>query len=214
MRVKVGTQRTVARLSDTDAGLKPIKTSFHPPNCQAHIQFVSTLTIQDVTTEAVPVEGSISLQLCVGDVHAGPWLRIFEQLAVDVVLGTSYIDMCIRGIFLTKINSVPIHFSTVLILTSVPKVMSLLMENFLGHAHAIWLEKHYYRRAASAVLTYSSLCNLMATADRVWQDVVDNIQLMIVTETEDILTGRPFHFYIANISALPILFLKNRQVHM
>lgn len=64
-----------------------------------------------------------------GDLHDRVWFDIVKTLAVDQLVGTSYIDRFIRGIFPTGWKIVPIHFSPVAILTALQGVMSLLEED-------------------------------------------------------------------------------------
>lgn len=40
--------------------------------------------------------------VCIGDLLVRPWFAIVENVAVDVLLGTSFIDLWIRGVFSTK----------------------------------------------------------------------------------------------------------------
>lgn len=47
----------------------------------------------------VSIEGIVSPFVPRGDLHLRAWFGLVANLAVDVLLGTSFINRCIKGIF-------------------------------------------------------------------------------------------------------------------
>lgn len=84
--INAGTQRTIASLLNTDAGLNLVQRSFFPPNGRSHVESVKARPITTATKQAVPMQGPISLHVCIEDLHAGAWFDNIENLAVDLIL--------------------------------------------------------------------------------------------------------------------------------
>lgn len=47
----------------------------------------------------VSIEGIVPLFIRPGDLHVCTWIGTVENFAVDLVLGTLFMDRCIRGMF-------------------------------------------------------------------------------------------------------------------
>lgn len=58
--------------------------------------------------EVIHNQGVISLAVQLGDLHIRIWFGIAQNLVANVLLGTIYIDRCIRGIFAVEPKSVPV----------------------------------------------------------------------------------------------------------
>lgn len=72
----------------------------------------------------------------IGDLHACAWLGIIENHAVSLLSRMSFINRCIRGICHTESKTVSLHFHPMAIITSLPKVVSLLEKVVLNKAYA------------------------------------------------------------------------------
>lgn len=55
----------------------------------------------------------VSLSVHMGDLRVRPWFAVVENLAVELLLGTSFIDCCILGLFSSVLRIVPSHFQPV-----------------------------------------------------------------------------------------------------
>lgn len=55
--------------------------------------------------QAVPVKVLISLYECMRDLHTCAWFSTLEKVVVDLLLGTSYICLCMWCIFPTERES-------------------------------------------------------------------------------------------------------------
>lgn len=61
--------------------------------------------------------------------HAWAWLGTLQNSAVDIFLGTSYIDQCIRHALTVERKIVPVDSRPVVILKSLSEFMSLFEED-------------------------------------------------------------------------------------
>lgn len=57
------------------------------------------LKLRSANIQPVRSEGVIQLYLQTGDLDIRVWFRVVEDLAVDILLGTSFIDRNIQGMF-------------------------------------------------------------------------------------------------------------------
>lgn len=92
-------QRTVANLLDMGTDLNLLNNLFLLWNWKLQFKPMKPLLLQTVTRQAVSAQGHISLPIFTEDLQAGPWLRIAENPEVAILLGTSFINNCICGIF-------------------------------------------------------------------------------------------------------------------
>lgn len=69
------------------------------------------------------------ISVCVSELHTKACFGITGKIAMDLPIGTSYIHRCTCGLFPPRLKVVPEHSCLVKVLTSLPKVMSLLMED-------------------------------------------------------------------------------------
>lgn len=93
-----------------------------------------------------------------GDRHTRTGPGIVENLAVDALLGTSYIDWCICGCLSAEGNIVAIHARPVAILTLQSKVMLLLEEEVREDAMAYGLGSLRYFLCCVARLLTVQMC--------------------------------------------------------
>lgn len=115
-------QRIVAGLLDTGAVPSLVNSSFLPLSCKAHVKLVKASLLESAINAAVQVQGILS-------VHVQPWFAIIENLAVDLLQGTSIIDSRTLGLFLTAHKAAPIHSHQVLIFMSSSKIVSVFKEH-------------------------------------------------------------------------------------
>lgn len=79
------------------------------------------------TANCKVVSGEFILPLFVrmGDLCVYAWFGVIRNLAVDVVLGTSFIDSCIRGIFPSERKVVPRHSQPLEIMLAPKKIIAI-----------------------------------------------------------------------------------------
>lgn len=116
-------QRTVESLIDTGTSPNLVQSSFLPPNWHKHFKHVKAPLLRTSTKQAVTIKGLISLHVCMEYLHADAWFVIVENLAMDPLLGTSYVSRCILGLFPAERKAVLIHFYSLAILTSLLEVV-------------------------------------------------------------------------------------------
>lgn len=113
-----------------------------------------------------------------GDLHTDAWLGIVENLAVNLPLGTSFIDRCICGIFLIERGVVPIHSHQVQVLTSLQNVRSPRGGRPRPHVRVIFSKPQLFSllHSSSYNLTtihagshYGNLSSRWSIADKVLQ---------------------------------------------
>lgn len=56
--------------------------------------------------------GVLPNSIFIEDLYAVSWFRKVNNLVVDVLLGTSFIDRCINGIFHSERNICPLDFES------------------------------------------------------------------------------------------------------
>lgn len=79
------------------------------------IKSIKSSQLQTANCKVVNIVGIVKSLIRTGDRLGCAWVVIFENLAVDVMLGTSFIDQRIRKIFATEQNVVPRHLNPVAI---------------------------------------------------------------------------------------------------
>lgn len=67
------------------------------------------LRLHTVTKQAVHINGIVTMFERIGDLRVRSWFRVFEIIPVGVLLGTSFIYRCTRGIFPIKSKVVSCH---------------------------------------------------------------------------------------------------------
>lgn len=115
--IKGLTQQTVSTFLETGDGLSHLNSSFFPPNWRSNVKRIKSLPMRTATKQPVPVQCLIFLHRGMGDLHSRFWLGIVENIAEDLLLGTSYIEQGIRGIIPAKQMIVPIQSRPAAMLT-------------------------------------------------------------------------------------------------
>lgn len=103
-------QHTVVWLLDLGAVRILVKSSFLQPILCSNVRPVEApplSTLRTATNKADSFQGVIFLIGYMRILHACAWLHILENLAVNLLLGTSYMDRSIRVIFPTKRKIAP-----------------------------------------------------------------------------------------------------------
>lgn len=91
--------------------------------------------LHTATNQAITIEDAIPLHICIGNIHVCVWFGIVENLAVDVLVETSFIKGSVRSIFLAEGKVVPRSLHAVAIIkTHRTAVQSILnVENDRSH---------------------------------------------------------------------------------
>lgn len=70
---------------------------------------VNSLSLRTTKNPAVQTDNIIPMFVRIGDLPVRAWFGVIENLAVDVLLGTSFIECCIQGIFTSECKVVLCH---------------------------------------------------------------------------------------------------------
>lgn len=89
VRLNVRMKSWLASLLDKGEDLNLINSLPLPQNWQADIELVEALSLNAANREAAAVQGLTFLQICIGDLPAWAWFLNYEDLAVDLIVGTS-----------------------------------------------------------------------------------------------------------------------------
>lgn len=109
---------------------------------------IKSLPLCNASQELVPIEGIVPLSAPTGDLRVRSWFGVVESLAVNVLLGMSFIDRCIRGIFPSVPKIVRWHSRPVAIISSKISVIAIAAETEEFDVHKIAdrstpTEEHY-----------------------------------------------------------------------
>lgn len=105
-------------LLDTATGLNLINANL------IHLEWINRVKHTDLprfrtaTKEPIHLQGTILLHHQIGNLNTRVWFSIFPNLAVDLLLGTSFVDRFIRGIFPGERKVEPWHSQPVAIRAS------------------------------------------------------------------------------------------------
>lgn len=107
---------TVASLLDIVAGPNLNNKDFLPQSWNKYIKSMKSLQLRMAICKAVNIEGIVPLPIRTSNLHLHAWFGTVEDLAVDVLLGMSFIERCVRGILPTERKIVSWHSSPVAII--------------------------------------------------------------------------------------------------
>lgn len=96
------TSLTVVRLPHISAGLTLINSGFLQIARKLSAKLIKTPQLQTESGEFVNIEGIVPLFIRPGHLHLGALFGFVKNLAVDELLGTSFVYQCIRLIFLAE----------------------------------------------------------------------------------------------------------------
>lgn len=99
----------VAKLFDTGGGPSLINKDFLPLAWEDFIKSTRLPQMQTANCNVFNIESIWPLFTCIGDLCVRAWFRIVDNLAVDILLGTSFIDRCIQRTFRTECEIGPSH---------------------------------------------------------------------------------------------------------
>lgn len=95
----VKAMHTAVALLDTRAGINLIHFAPIPPEHENSVRNVSLQRVRIGTKKSHRIKGVITLHLRPGDLCTRIWIGIAPQPAVNMLLGTVFIDCSIRGMF-------------------------------------------------------------------------------------------------------------------
>lgn len=98
---------TLVSLFDTGASPISVKKDFLPLTWRKSTKTNKSTLLGTANCKVVSFEGIVSLFVCMGGLRMSAWFGVVKNLAVDVLLGTSFIDRRIWGIFLIEQKFVP-----------------------------------------------------------------------------------------------------------
>lgn len=232
VRISVGvtsqSMMTVASLFDTGAGPNLVNKSFIPRNWHRYVEPIEQPQLRTATREHVNVEGVIPMFVRIGDLRVRAWFGVVENLAVDILVGTSFIDRCIRGIFPTERKIVPWHSRPVSILTSSSNISSKFPRvEFLDHDGTQSEVKEDDEEEEFFLCRVSRPITIPADTQAAVSVSSQGAGLMLV-ETHmhlakrrcsmaargimEIFPGKPFFLYVANLSGKPVHLPKHMIV--
>lgn len=124
----------VTSLLDTGAGPNLVNNAFLPREWQRKVVSTPSPSLRTATRETVKVEGIVRTFVQIGDLRVRAWSGVVENLAVDILLGTSFIDRFIISILAGERKVVPYHSCSVSIILSLPTVTFLFADvSFVDH---------------------------------------------------------------------------------
>lgn len=210
-------------LLDTGTGLSLGNSSLLLVDWRSYVKPVWALPLKTAPEQAVLVQGVISLHVFIENLHARTWLGIVENFAVDLLLGTSFIDRCIHGTLSTEGKIGRIHSRAVEILKSFSKVESLLEKDVqddtflygLGNLRVFpcrparpKMVQPYTQAWITVPSPAAELSSIEPCSNLVGKD-----QSMIPQVMMDIFSEPPVEVYVGNLLAKPILFTKISSSH-
>lgn len=92
------TRCIMASLLDVVTGRNLVNRLFHPSNWLAHVKRSKHPLPKTPTWPEIPVKYLFSLKICIGNLHTGPSLGIFENPLVDILLARNLLT----SVFLTS----------------------------------------------------------------------------------------------------------------
>lgn len=197
---------------------------FLPPQCPQYVKSAENLRLCTATQGRVNVEGLISMHVRTGGFRKPVCFGVAENLAVDVLLGTSLNDRCTYGIFPTVRKVVPICSRPVAVINSLPKVSFLFSDiTDFEDAYAdndVQAQQGLPCRVKCAVtvppstqVTLSAKLNAAGLLKiEPCDDVVERHQTMVARGTMVFMPGRPFNIFVVSLSGNPVHIPKRMAV--
>lgn len=103
VRIKIALTKTVLHpktdLVDTAAGTNLMNEDYLNPAWKCSIERLESSKLRTATNVVIKAQGVTPFLLHIGDVQARVCFRFVQNLALNMLLGTMYIDKGIRGIF-------------------------------------------------------------------------------------------------------------------
>lgn len=119
----------VASLLDSGADLNLIYNDFLPPVWKQSIKSIKSTQLRTTNHEIVNLEGIVALFICICNLRRGAWFGTVENLTVDVLLGTPFIDQCLRRIFHTNCKIGPCPLKPVAIISTKTTIKSFVADD-------------------------------------------------------------------------------------
>lgn len=103
----------VKSLLDTGASPNLIKKDFLPQAWKDSMNSIKSRQLRTVKRKVVHIDGIVTLLICMDSLHVCAWIGTGENLVVNVLLGTQFIDLCIRRILHTDRKIILWHWKPV-----------------------------------------------------------------------------------------------------
>lgn len=115
VRITVGitsqAMMTVTRLLDSGSGPNLVSKSFLLHKSQKYVRPVKQPQLRTTNCEPVNLEGTVRMFVHIGNLHARVSFEVVENLAVDLLLGPSFIDRCIQMHLRSGTQESPLEFT-------------------------------------------------------------------------------------------------------
>lgn len=106
---------------DTGAGPNLVDSQLLPLSWSSKVKPVADPGLTAAGKQTITVEGVILLHVQLGDLRVRVWFGVVKNLAVSVLLGTSFIDRFVTGIFPPERKVVPQNSEPVDIIDKPPQ---------------------------------------------------------------------------------------------
>lgn len=121
------------------AGLNLIRTSFMPLEWPQKIKSFTSIRYMSASDDPITVCGTILMSIGRWHLKVRVHFLLVDNLAVWILIGTSYMDQCIRGIFAMERLIVPVHSAPgVILLACAPDIKSILIVDFAENTKQLW----------------------------------------------------------------------------
>lgn len=214
----------VVCLLDTGADLNLVNASMIPPQWAARIKRQNLPRLRTATKEPLALDGTIILHLRLGDLRVRVCFGVVPNLVVDFLLGTSFSDRFIRGIFPSERKIVPWHSHPVTILasqrpsatTATNNAISAIEDTSLDQAvtndqvtHPILVARQMVIPAntASSVLVTTAATGLFLVQPRIMR--ITRQTTIAARRILDAPPNRPFFILVSNFSNRPVHLRKH-----
>lgn len=142
--ISIGTQpnapRIVACLLNTSSGPNSVDKSFLPRQFCNQIKAADYVNGCTAIKQAVHIYGIIQMFVKIGDFRNRSFI-VVENLTIDVLLGTCFIDCCIGSIFPSQFQEVPWHSRLLSLLSPSPTVSSLFWKASVSNVPSAYAPK-------------------------------------------------------------------------
>lgn len=102
------------------------------PQWRERIHLKSFSGLKSATGHALVVEVTVILHISIGNLRVWAWFGVVRELAVTIMLETSYINLFVRGIFSQELRIVPFHSRPVAIMADQMPKYDLTEELFVN----------------------------------------------------------------------------------
>jgi len=225
VNVSIGQQKSTLlpteAVLDTGACPNLIDKRYIPLKWRHAIRPQEVSRLRGANNTTLVVEGVILLHVRVGDLCVKVWFGVVPVLVTKVLLGTTYINRFVRGIFPPEQQVVPFHSRPIPLLKP-PTASVLLVEPHDGTTsvhHAPAARDDMVRVAKPVRLPPYSECKVLVTCATPGLIMVEPHSTALADKLVMTAYGimennpkRPFYVMMSNLSATPVWIQKHWQI--